>query len=105
VRCSHKSVSAVSSQSSVGRLPSRLLSLTSLESITTAPTVSDTWMDTKISSERERVSTNAVLSQEPQRRHQTKLGRQAAHEIVDAHVAGPPTTARTVSDMVTKKLK
>ena len=58
--------------------------------------------DTNISSERERVSTGAVLSQCRHPRHQTQLSRQASHEIVEAHVAASPPQPPPLSDTWTR---
>ena len=65
-------------------------------------TTSQRHMDTNISSERERVSTGAVLSQCRQRRHHTQLGRKGSLQIVVVHVAGPPQQPPPLSDTWTR---
>jgi len=92
VRCSHRFAIAVSRNRSVGRLPSMLLLYTWLWTTTTAHN-SQRHMDTSISSEKERLSTGAVVSQCRHCRHQSQLGRQGSNQTVVVTVAGPFPTA------------
>jgi hypothetical protein len=87
-RCSYRRIIAVSSPSSVGMLPSRLLTPKFLETITQHP--SETHRCVKW---RERVSMAVVLSHCRHPRQQSQLCRDASLQIVAVHAAADDHTA------------